>query len=70
MPQYRAEKRGQSFNWPALIVWAGTLLLCFFMPFHLFFRWLPGYFIALVSYTLMNMGHRNEERRASKGGAG
>ncbi len=44
LPQYRTERRGQAFNWPALIVWAGTLLLCFFMPFHLFFRWLPGYF--------------------------
>jgi cytosine permease len=69
LPRYLAEKRGQSFNWPALISWAGTLLLCFFMPFHLFFRWLPGYFIALVSYTVMNLGHRNEERRVSKGGA-
>ena len=27
LPQYRTERRGQAFNWPALIVWAGTLLL-------------------------------------------
>ena len=75
LPQYRTERRGQAFNWPALIVWAGTLLLCFFMPFHLFFRWLPGYFIALVSYTLMNLAHRNEAQPGNvaaaraKGGA-
>ncbi len=50
---YRAEKYGWLFNWRALVVWAGTLLACFFMPFHLFFRWLPGYFIALVSYILL-----------------
>jgi hypothetical protein len=23
------------------------------MPIHLFFRWLPGYFLALASYTLL-----------------
>jgi len=49
--QYRAEKYKWLFNWNALIVWAGTLALSFFMPFHLFFRWLPGYFIAMMSYT-------------------
>lgn len=51
--QYRAEKYHCLFNWKALIVWMGTLAACFFMPFHLFFRWLPGYFIALVSYVLL-----------------
>ena len=50
---YRAEKYGWLFNWRALVVWAGTLLACFFMPFHLFFRWLPGYFLALISYVLL-----------------
>ena len=51
--QYRAEKYGWIFNWRALLVWAGTLLACFFMPVHLYFRWLPGYFIALVSYLVL-----------------
>jgi purine-cytosine permease-like protein len=55
LAQYRAEKQGWTFNWAALAVWIGTLALCFVMPFHLFFRWLPGYFIALVSYTLLNL---------------
>ncbi len=51
--QYQAEKHNWIFNWRALISWAGTLAACFFMPIHLFFRWLPGYFIALVSYVLL-----------------
>jgi len=51
--QYRAEKYGWIFNWRALVVWFGTLIICFFLPIHLFFRWLPGYFIALISYILL-----------------
>jgi len=51
--QYRAEKRGWLFNWSALVVWIGTLVVCYFMPIHLFFRWLPGYFIAMASYTML-----------------
>ncbi len=53
--QYRAEKYNRLFNWRALTVWAGTLVACFFMPFHLFFRWLPGYFIALTAYILLQL---------------
>jgi len=51
--RYRAEKNSWLFNWRALIVWVGTLLACFFMPIHLYFRWLPGYFIALISYVVL-----------------
>ncbi|HET8550832.1 MAG TPA: hypothetical protein VFL57_22645, partial [Bryobacteraceae bacterium] len=50
---YRAERTGAEFNWNAVIVWAGTLAACWFMPVHLFFRWLPGYFIALIAYTAL-----------------
>jgi len=53
--QFRAEKYNRLFNWRALAVWAGTLVACFFMPFHLFFRWLPGYFIALTAYILLQL---------------
>ena len=49
--RYRAEKYEQSFNWTALAVWIGTLIICFLLPLHLYYRWLPGYVIALVSYT-------------------
>ena len=56
--QYRAEKRGWTFNWTALVVWGLTLAACYAMPIHLFFRWLPGYGIALVSYTLLMASRR------------
>jgi cytosine permease len=51
--QFQAEKKSWAFNWNAAIVWVGTLVACYFMPFHLFFRWLPGYFIALVAYIAL-----------------
>ena len=49
--QYQIEASGSFINWKALIVWIGTLGLCMVMPIHLFFRWLPGYGIALTWYT-------------------
>ncbi len=67
--QYMAEKRGWLFNWKAAAVWIGTLAACFYMPIHLFFRWLPGYFIALTAYTVLSLGNRNRpaysQRRAA-----
>jgi purine-cytosine permease-like protein len=38
-------------NGRALSVWVGTLLFCYLLPIHLFFLWLPGYFLALALYT-------------------
>jgi purine-cytosine permease-like protein len=71
MEQYRTEKNKQMFNWTALAVWVGTIAVCIIMPFHLYFRWLPGYFIALIFYILLNkiqnrkksMGNREEEEK-------
>jgi len=54
IPQFQAEKKKQAFNWKALGVWLGTLVICYFMPLHLYFRWLPGYFLALIGYTLLH----------------
>ena len=58
LEQYSAEKRGWAFNWMALGVWVGTLMVCFVMPIHLYFRWLPGYFIALISYIALGLGRK------------
>lgn len=54
LEQYRTEKRGNLLNWRALVAWVGTLVICFFLPIHLFFRWLPGYVIALIAYPLLS----------------
>ncbi len=58
IPRYRAEAKGWIINWRAALVWAGTLTVCFFLPVHLFFRWLPGYVLAFISYALLNLNSR------------
>jgi cytosine permease len=60
---YQAEKFRRLFNWQAAVVWIGTLAVCAAMPMHLYFRWLPGYGIAVVGYTgLMWLTGRNTAR--------
>jgi purine-cytosine permease-like protein len=51
--QYATERRRAAFNWNALFVWIGTLAISMVLPMHLFFRWLPCFFIAVISYTLL-----------------
>jgi hypothetical protein len=53
LPQYLAEKKRLMVNGRVLLVWIVTLLICYFLPIHLFFKWLPGYFIALFGYTAL-----------------
>ncbi len=62
--QYRVEKKKLMLSWPVLITWAGTLVACWFMPFHLFFRWLPGYFIALAIYLALSFIWPSRDRAA------
>jgi purine-cytosine permease-like protein len=58
--QYQAEKKGWGFNWAALAVWLGTLAVAFVLPLHLYFRWLPGWFIALTAYTALMAARRSK----------
>jgi len=58
LPRYRAEAEGAHVNWNAALVWAGTLAACYFMPLHLFYRWLPGYAIALAGYVALGLSTR------------
>jgi len=51
--QLRAESRGWFISFAVLLTWVITLGACWLMPFHLFFRWLPGYLIALVLYLVL-----------------
>jgi len=60
MEQFKAEKKGWSFNWAVLAVWPGTIVACFLLPIHLYFKWLPGWFIALVSYTALMAARRTK----------
>jgi purine-cytosine permease-like protein len=61
IPQYEAETKRMLFNWKVLLVWVGTLAACAVMPLHLFFLWLPGYFLALAFYVVLNLGRRNSQ---------
>jgi purine-cytosine permease-like protein len=63
IPRYRAEAESALVNWRAALVWAGTLIACYFMPIHLYFRWLPGYAIALGTYVALAYGTRRPEPR-------
>jgi len=51
---FRAEKLGWVVNPAALAVWAGTLGVVFLLPLHLYFKWLPGYGLALASYSVLS----------------
>ncbi len=53
MAQNRAKQRGWFISFAVLLTWGITLAVCWYMPFHLFFRWLPGYLIALVLYLVL-----------------
>jgi hypothetical protein len=53
---YRAERQRLTINFNVLIVWIGTLVVCALLPVHLFFKWLPGYFIAFAAYTALEYG--------------
>jgi purine-cytosine permease-like protein len=70
LEQYRVERLKQLFNWPALLTWALTLAACYFMPFHLFFRWLPGYFIALILYLALSFAWQKAGTRTAAVNAG
>jgi len=59
--QYRAEKQNLFINWASLIAWIGSLIIVFLLPIHMFFKWLPGYFIALILYiSLSYLFSRND----------
>ena len=62
--QYLAEKRGWLLNWRALVVWFGTLGVCYFMPIHLYYRWAPGWVLAVAVYTLLQKYTVKEDRNA------
>jgi len=73
--QYWADKKKLAFNPAALISWIAVLVICFpieqftgnairspmaLLGVHLFFRWLPGWFIAALLYIVLSamMGAR------------
>ncbi len=61
--QFQTEKKKRLFNGRAAIVWAGTLIVCFLLPIHLYFRWLPGYVLALFAYVLLHIFGKKKDSK-------
>jgi hypothetical protein len=58
LKQYHAELNGLLFSIPTATAWLGTLAICFgiykFWGVEIFFLGLPGWFIAVGLYIVMN----------------
>ncbi len=83
LPQYWSERRGVMVNLPAAITWLAVIAICFpleqftgghvrspmqWLGVHMFFRWLPGWFIAVglyVSLCYLLIRERGEARAPS-----
>ena len=57
-----AKSTGAMFYWPAGITWAVTLVLSFLIRLEIFFKGLPGWFIAVVLYTLLSAVYQKSLR--------
>ncbi|MFC1693097.1 purine-cytosine permease family protein [Candidatus Latescibacterota bacterium] len=49
-----AEVTNTAFNWSAGITWIATLVVALVLPLEIFFKGLPGWFIALISYIVLS----------------
>jgi cytosine permease len=60
-----AEWKKISLSWPALAAWVVTLAVCFALPVELFFKGLPGWFIAVGVFVALSY---LQQRTAKEGG--
>ena len=51
--KYLGDTKKILLNWQALVVWVGTLAVAWVLPMHLFYRWLPCWFVALAGYAVL-----------------
>lgn len=49
-----AEYKGLMISWPAAAAWIITLVISFLLPLEIFFKALPGWFIAVIIYIAMS----------------
>jgi cytosine permease len=52
--QNYAEKRSLKVSWPAAAAWVISLLVVLLLPMEIFFKGLPGWFLAVVIYILLS----------------
>ncbi|MFH0989595.1 MAG: hypothetical protein V1799_06215 [bacterium] len=61
LKSYFAEWQNLALSWPALATWILTLVFCFLLPFDLFFKALPGWFVAILLFTLFSYLQQNKK---------
>jgi hypothetical protein len=59
-----AERRGISISWPALAAWGISLGVCLLLPLELYFKALPGWFVAVAVF----LGSSLIQQRTAAGG--
>ena len=65
MRQNFAELSNLLFSWPAALAWGITLLIAFCLPIEIFFKGLPGWFVAVLVYILAS--YIQQKRTINKG---
>ncbi len=58
-----AEVTRSKINWSAGISWLVTLVVAFLLPLEIFFKGLPGFFIALVLYVFLSSVEQRIKRK-------
>jgi purine-cytosine permease-like protein len=62
--QNYAELKQIVFSWPAALSWGITLLVCFLLPIEIFFKGLPGWFMATLLYLALS--YLQQQREGSR----
>lgn len=57
------------FSWPAAIAWGVTLIIAFLLPLEIFFKGLPGWFIAVILFVGLSYVQQHYSRKELAGGA-
>lgn len=63
LKQNNAERKEILFSWPAAIAWGVTLLICFMLPIEIFFKGLPGWFIATALFLTFSFVQQKISRK-------
>jgi purine-cytosine permease-like protein len=62
--QSYAEWKGIIFSWPAFLAWSVSLIVCMALPLELFFKALPGWFVAVLTFVAFSY---YQQRVSAKG---
>jgi cytosine permease len=60
-----AKEAGLAFSWPAAAAWIGTLAVVLVLPIDLFFKGLPGWFLAVAIFIVASSIQQRRVARAA-----